>query len=410
MKIQKQTKKEKFARQDALREQQELEKKKLFSSRKLTVILSVICAAAGFLLYLNTVNYDYALDDFSVIKDNRLTRQGWNAFPEAISKSYRYGYYFLNDELYRPVVKALFAVQWAIAPNQPALGHWTNVLFYALTGFLLVFVLQLYFKNQLLSFVTAMLFITHPVHTEVVANIKSIDEILSFFFLLLVFLFIYRRIYEPKIWHLPAAALAYLLSLFSKESGITFIAIFPVTIWFFTNAKSSLNSRISLVLLGVGILFLIIRFKILEGSLKSNFSVADNLLMAASNPVERFATAVSILGRYLWVLAVPYLLVFDASYNQIPLVGLTSLRFLIPFLIYAGILTFALLRWRKKEVITYGILVLSYFTVNFFKYFFHNRNFLWRTVIIHPVTGLLHGTGRSDLIHQHRQKCSDYIA
>lgn len=349
------TRKEKFSQQKKQQEVSSEQKQKIHSSAKTVWLLALICAAVGFLIYANTLNHVYVLDDYSVIKDNRLTRQGWDAFPEAITKSYRYGYYFLNDELYRPVVKGLFAIQWALAPDTPSLGHVTNVLFYSLTGLLLMYVLFLFSGSALFSFLAALLFMAHPIHTEVVANIKSIDEILSLFFLLLVFLFIHRRIHKPSGWYLPAAFICYLLSLFSKESGITFLAIFPVMTWYFTKAPKSLNVKIWLVLFGAALLFLIIRFKILEGNLKTTFSIADNLLMAAKTGGERFATAVSILGRYLWVLAFPYLLVFDASYNQIPLVGLTHIRFLIPFLIYLALAASVVFFWKRKEKWTFGI-------------------------------------------------------
>ncbi len=124
------TRKEKFSQQQKQQEVSSVQKHKSHASKKTVWLLALICAAVGFLLYANTLNHDYVLDDYSVIKDNRLTRQGWNAFPEAITKSYRYGYYFLNDELYRPVVKALFAIQWGLAPDTPSLGHITNVVFY----------------------------------------------------------------------------------------------------------------------------------------------------------------------------------------------------------------------------------------------------------------------------------------
>jgi tetratricopeptide (TPR) repeat protein len=349
------TRKEKFSKQQQQHEHSSAEKQKIQSIKKTVWLLAAIVAVTGFLLYANTLNHGYALDDYSVIKDNRLTRQGWGAFPEAITKSYRYGYYFVNDELYRPVVKALFAIQWALAPDTPALGHVTNVVFYSLTGLLLMYVLFLYSGSALFSFLASMLFIAHPVHTEVVANIKSIDEILSLFFLLLVFLFIHRRIYQPAAWHLPAAMVCYLISLFSKESGITFLAVFPVMIWYFTKAPKTLNAKISLMLLGVALLFLMIRFKVLEGNLKTTFSIADNLLMAAKTGTERFATAVSILGRYLWVLVFPYLLVFDASYNQIPIIGPGNIRFIIPFIVYLLLALLVIIFFRKKERWVFGI-------------------------------------------------------
>src|SRR3954470_19100315 len=70
--------------------------------------LALIIAAVAILLYANTLNHNYVLDDWSVIKENRLTKQGWGAFPEVFKKSFRFGYITTQDELYRPLPKATF--------------------------------------------------------------------------------------------------------------------------------------------------------------------------------------------------------------------------------------------------------------------------------------------------------------
>lgn len=49
-----------------------------------------------------------------------------------------------------------------------------------------------------LPFLTALLFIAHPVHTEVVANIKSRDEILSLLFSIVACIYFLKFIDEEK--------------------------------------------------------------------------------------------------------------------------------------------------------------------------------------------------------------------
>src|SRR5206468_8941150 len=133
------TRKEKTVSQKPLAEAKRAEQKVLHSQSKLRWMLGAFIAIAGFLLYANTLNFGYTLDDYSVIKENRLTRQGFHAIPEIFKTPYRYGYYFTQDELYRPIPKAMFAIEWALSPNSGTLGHWINVLLFAVTGFLLFF-------------------------------------------------------------------------------------------------------------------------------------------------------------------------------------------------------------------------------------------------------------------------------
>ena len=82
--------------------------------------------------------------------------------------------------------------------------HIVSVLLYILSAVLLLKLLRDYvFKYANLkfihhtdiAFITSVLFLVHPIHTEVVANVKSRDEILSFLFIVLTFIFIFKSGY-----------------------------------------------------------------------------------------------------------------------------------------------------------------------------------------------------------------------
>ena len=89
-----------------------------------------LLALIAFLLYAETLSYQYTLDDYSVIIENNSTRKGAGAIAEFFSTSYRYGYIFTSDELYRPLSKFILALQWSISPENPMIGHLFNVLLY----------------------------------------------------------------------------------------------------------------------------------------------------------------------------------------------------------------------------------------------------------------------------------------
>jgi Flp pilus assembly protein TadD len=55
------------------------------------------------------------------------------------------------------------------------------------------------------------------------------------------------------------------------------------------------------------------------------------------------------------VLTFPKQLVFDASYNQIPLIGFSSPHFLIPFFIYLALIIAMVIGLRKKHLWAFGI-------------------------------------------------------
>ncbi len=324
--------------------------------KKLVHMLGYIVAAVAFVIYFQTLSFNFALDDYSAIIENRQTKQGTAALADIFKSSYRFGYNIQGDELYRPMSKAVFAVMWQVAPNNPLPGHLVNLLLYAFTGFILFTTLCKYIKNNLyIPFISALLFVAHPIHSEVVANIKSMDEILGFLFFVIALNFLYNYITENKITQLIAACVCYFIALLSKESSITFLMVFPLFIYFFTDSSKNIKSTATILI--PAILFLLIRHAILKDNNAGLPSVADNSLMAAANNIGvQKATAITIMGMYLKLLVFPHPLVFDYSYNQIPLVTFADWKFLLSFAIYLGMAIYAFATFKKKDYLSFAIL------------------------------------------------------
>ena len=321
------------------------------------LIPGLIIFLLGFILYSNTLNHQFTLDDYSVILENRLTKQGASAIPEIFKTSYRYGYYFTDDNLYRPIVKSMFALEWGMAPQNATPGHWMNVLLFACTGLILFLSLfRISSGNILFAFISSALFMAHPVHTEVVASIKSRDEIMAFLFSIWALERYIAYVRGGKTLTIITAAILYLIALLSKESSITFLAIFPLTAWFFTSGKVSGFVKSTIPLIVTAIVFLLIRASVLKGIIPESVSIADNLLAAAKDPVTKISTAVLILGLYLKILFFPHPLVFDYSFNQIPLVGAGDPGFIFSAFIYVGLLIFAIVKLKSRNLFSYSIL------------------------------------------------------
>jgi hypothetical protein len=332
------------------------------SQKPLKRWLGITVAVVGILLYISTAGYDFVLDDFSLIKENRLTKMGFSGIPEIMKTSYRTGYIMIDDEVYRPLSKVMFAIEWALVGDNPALGHWINILLYGLTGYLLFVTLYKYFnRNLLVPFIASLLFMAHPIHTEVVANIKSRDEILGFLFTVASMWFLHAYLLTEKSKHLFMAVLFFFIALLSKESYITFVALVPLLVYFFSDAAPAKNFRISAIMLAPALLYILIRRAVLGTSLPASQSIADNLLVAAPDIGSRIATAVYIMGIYVKLLFYPHPLVFDYSYKQIPIITPADWRFLLSFAIYLALFIFAVMRLRKKDPLSLSIFVFFIF-------------------------------------------------
>jgi tetratricopeptide (TPR) repeat protein len=286
-------------------------------------------------------------------------KKGLAGVSEIFKTTYRYGYWGRPDDLYRPLTLIFFAIQWDIWPDNPFPPHLFNVLLYSLLCVVIFLFLKRIFAGYSiwLPLISTLLFAAHPLHTEVVANIKSLDEILCMLFLISTAWFVLNFAEKKDVKSMLVALILYFLAFLSKESAILFLAVFPLLLYFFTKTETRRIIIISLLMLIPAVIFLVIR-KNVVGSISGdvNVNVVDNLLSAAGSTGERTATAVKIMGIYLLKQIFPHPLVSDYSFNQIPIVSWSNIGALISLLFHLFIGVFALVNLKKKTVLSFAIL------------------------------------------------------
>jgi Flp pilus assembly protein TadD len=200
-----------------------------------------------------------------------------------------------------------------------------------------------------------LLFIIHPIHTEAVSHIKSRDELLSWLFLLLTMYCSLNFLTKRNYWQLVFSLVFYFLALLSKENGVTFIVILPLTFYFFTITKLRsivLTTLPFAVVLG---LYVLMRISIVPVMAKAGTDVLNAPYLYAT-PVQHMATALMLLGKYMMLLFYPNPLSCDYSYNQFPYVNFSNWRVWLSVLIQAGLILYALMKLREKNIVSYGIL------------------------------------------------------
>ncbi len=365
------------------------------SGLKHNCLVYLIIIVASFVLYGNTISHGYVLDDSIVITQNNYTQKGLSGIPEILTNDSFTGWHGLKKNViaggrYRPLSLVSFAIEYQFFGANPLVSHFLNILFYALTG-LLIYVLlsrliqqESRFRQWHLSipFLTAMLFIIHPVHTEVVANIKARDEIFALLFSLWTMLMSIRYINTKKTKHLIFSFILFFLALLSKENAITFLAILPLTMYFFTPVKKKEMIISILPLLIATSLFFAIRQSVM-GTLFA--PTADDLMnnpFAEATLAEKYATISFVLGKYLQLLFFPHPLTVDYYPYHIPLVNWNTLRAIIPLIIYLSMAYYALKNLTNKSRLAYAILfyfiTLSVFTNIFINIgTFMNERFLY---------------------------------
>ncbi len=321
--------------------------------------LGAACACLAVLLYVNTLGHGYALDDYPTIYGNRVTMAGVRGIPTLLHTAYWYGLDGLNDWLYRPLSLVMFAIEWQIAPGRPALGHVVNVLLYAATAVVLFRLLRDLFDgyNVAVPMAIAVLWIAHPIHTEVVANIKSRDELLAFLFSLLTMWQCVKYVTVARRRHLLLSGTYFLLALLSKESPITLLLIVPMTLFVFRRPNSRTMLRAVVPMWAAAAMYMAIRGAVLTSQLAGpSISLIDNSLVAAPDFIHRQATAFYVGAMYLRLLLYPHPMSSDYSFRQIPIVGFDNPVALASLLVYVGLFVYAVITLRKRSAVAYGIL------------------------------------------------------
>ena len=110
-------------------------------------------------------------------------------------------------------------------------------------------------------------------------------------------------------------------------------------------------------MLGVAIVFVSIRAAVLGffWGAKIDFELLNNPFIGAT-AIQQFATVMLTWGKYLLLLLFPHPLTHDYYPKQIPIINISDIRAIVPMLIYAALIVYALWRFKKKEIITYSIL------------------------------------------------------
>jgi tetratricopeptide (TPR) repeat protein len=330
----------------------------------------------GALVYLNTLTHQFTQDDAIVIYDNMYTTKGVSGLNGIFTKDTFFGFFkeegkakLVSGGRYRPLTPAMFAIEYQLVGKNPLLGHLINILLY---GFLCFMIYKLLVSmicskednetNRYFAMAVALLYATHPLHTEAVANIKGRDEIMSMLGSVFALYYMLKYIDLKEAKYMIYACLALFLGLLSKENTITFLAIVPLTLYYFRDIDFKNALAKSAILLLPAILFLMIRSAILG----SDFGGTPMELM--NNPYlkfvngsyipfdmgEKMATIIYTLGKYVQLLIFPHPLTHDYYPRYIDIMSFGDVSVIISLLIYVALIWVTISGFRSKNILSYG--------------------------------------------------------
>ena len=175
--------------------------------------------SVGLIVYGNSLFNGFVLDDLFQVVNN-----------ENIKNTF----YFFTHEIgpyYRPIMMATFSVIYQMVGSQPFLYHLWQVVIYIGNAVLFYLFFSTFFRNKYLVFSLALIFLVHPINAETVNYISVLQDAYFVFFGLLSLVIVRKTKHTTKL--LFSSSILLLLSVLSKETGVLFIFIQLLLVWFY---------------------------------------------------------------------------------------------------------------------------------------------------------------------------------
>jgi protein O-mannosyl-transferase len=330
----------------------------------------------AFVQYFESIQFGYVLDDVIILSENSFVQNGFAGIWDILSKESFTGYFGEQKDLvagsrYRPLSIVSFAIEFEFFGNNPAISHFINILLYALTGCVIFRLATLLITKEpqarwwwSIPFISALLFVAHPIHSEAVANIKGRDEIMCLLFSISATISWLRYFDTNKKHHLVFSCLWFLLGLFSKENAVTFMAVIPLTIHLMRSVtlKQSIFSAWPLWL--CCLFFIMVRWQVIGYFLSSGTVITDlmNNPFVGMKPYEKIATIFYTIGWYYKLLFVPHPLTHDYYPYHVPKVNFSDVWVWISIITTLAFIVIAYRLRKKQALITYAI---AYYFITF---------------------------------------------
>jgi protein O-mannosyl-transferase len=332
--------------------------KQIAGSGRSNVFVFILFAVVILVLYGQSISFDFTIDDDLFVKNNPTVAQGISGIAHTFSHGSMEHFKGSNFQIYRPAVISALCIEQSLFGMKPQGYHFVNVLLYFILAVVMYQLLRLLMSkwHSDYSLLIVLLFLAHPVHTEVVASVKSQDELFAALFnlsALLYFIRYLRSTDEQK--HVVKAAIFYLFAVFSKEGSVAFAAIFPLLLLMEKRNEWSKNINSLLPLIAVAVFFVGVRYVVLQDvPTGKETSLVENVLYGAKDVASSTATKAGILWYYIKLQFWPHPLTWDYSFNQIPVVQWGDWMPLMSVMSF-GLILFAMVYFKKKEpLISFG--------------------------------------------------------
>jgi hypothetical protein len=293
---------------------------------------AIIIAAVGFAVFFTGLANPFMGDDFGQIVNDVPVHSITH-----IAVLFDGGTFYngqglapLSGVYYRPLMMTVFSLLYTLFGAHAIAFHAFQILLCIASSILLFLVFSYTFAPSL-ALCLSLIFLVHPINAQVVFAIPTMQDALFFLFGILAIWLLLRC---KSIRSLYLVAFCLLLSLLSKETGILFVVMAMLYLFWFER-RQRLYAFIATMLLPI-VLWLVLKIHAVGLSSHSTIAPIDKL-----NLVGRLLTAPSILLFYMTKFVFPWRLA-SAYYWVYPTFSFQHV--LLPLLVdFAVIAVFAYL-------------------------------------------------------------------
>jgi tetratricopeptide (TPR) repeat protein len=337
-----------------------------FYGRLREVLILFFLAFIAFSIYSNTLGTPFIFDDVVNIQNNthiRLTSLTLGGITEAG---------FESGSKQRPVPYITFALNYYF--HRYAVGgyHVVNILIHIITGIFLYFLVRAtlnlptlrskYETYKWLPFLTTLIWIVHPLHTQSVTYIvQRMNSMAAMFYVLSLFLYVKARMTDEKRkkWTLfSACILSGLLALGSKENAATLPFFIVLYEWYFFQDLSKDWLRRNLkYFLGVVALIGLIAFMYLGMSPWGEVIDQRDFLNNEFTYTERVLTQFRVVIHYMSLIILPHPSRLNLDYDFPLSHSLTDpITTLLSMAAIAGLIALGIYLAKKERLLSFCIL------------------------------------------------------
>lgn len=327
------------------------------SKDRTKLYLGLVVFITSFVIYANSFSNDFNIDDALYTTElNTVSNRGLDAIEE-IFTTHTFHEGDAHYE-YRPLTMLTFAIQHEILGDEPSKSHFISVLLYGLTCLLIFRLLCKWFHNEgrWFAFFVSLLFAVHPLHTEIVNNIKSRDELLAMLLGVGSLLFLWKGIETKReLWFLLSPLLLFGAFL-SKTTAIPLLLLFPLSLYYYTSLKPKNIAVHCLPAVIVFIIFAAIYFS-LPPTVRQFDAYENPLYIEGLGMTNKLAISFYMMGWYLYLHFIPHPLVFFYGYAHVPLVSFANVWVIVSLLLYAALIMLVIKGVKKKTTFSCGAII-----------------------------------------------------